>query len=351
MKNDIGTDPTLVEVIDSLDVVPENKKEDSGKNDKKPSKGKPSLIKQILFILLILILMAGVAYGVYYYLQLARKKNNQNTTPTFLLNDITVNVNDKLSASLNDYGNFSNLDITNCKLNTSEVDTSKVGVYQYYVICSTSKYTAKVTVVEKDNKTDGNEDVQSEFKIKNEFVYLTKGSEINPERLISSDEKYTYAFENKENVKAIVNNLGIQSINIKVTDENNFEKTYTSFVYVIENDPKIKFSCQSPDGKVIDKTLFDTNKENMNKSVRMNTYIYSSDAELNSLISKIENGVLSIGDDKGYALIDYSKKSITLVKILQNDILDQEYGSSFPTSYNEISNYYRNKLKFDCKFD
>lgn len=350
MKNEIGTDPTLVEVIDSLDVLPEKKKEETP-NDKKPQKEKPSLIKQILFILLILALMGGVAFGVYYYLKLARNKNNQNSTPTFVLNDITVNVGDKLSASLSEYGNFTNLDITNCKLNTTEVDTSKVGVYPYYVVCSTSKYTAKVTVIEKENKTDGNEDVQSEFKIKNEFVYLTKGREINPERLISSDEKYTYVYENKENVKSMINELGIHSINIKVTDTNNVEKTYTSFIYVIENEPKIKFSCQSPDNKVIDKTLFDSNKENINKSVRMNVYTYNSDAELNDMISKIVDGVLSIEDDKGYALIDYSKKTITLVKMLENDILDQEYGSTFPTSYNEISNYYRNKLKFDCTFD
>lgn len=349
MKNGIGTDPTLVEVIDSLDVLPEKKKEEPNKNDKKPQKEKPSLIKQILFIVLILALMGGVAYGVYYYLTLARKKNNQNTTPTFVLNDVTVNVGDKLSSSLSEYGNFTNLDITNCKLNTSEVDTSKAGTYPYYVVCSTSKYTAKVIVVESEN--GGNTSSQNEFKIKNEFIYLTKGSEINPERLISSEEKYTYTFENKENVKSIVNDLGIQSINIKVTDTNNVEKTYTSFIYVIDSEPKIKFSCQSPDGKVVDKTLFDSNKENIDKSVRMNVYTYNNDTELNDMISKIEGGILSIDDDRGYALIDYSKRTITLVKMLQSDILDQEYGSSFPTSYNEISNYYRNKLKFDCTFD
>ena len=102
---------------------------------------------------------------------------------------------------------------------------------------------------------------------------------------------------------------------------------------------------------MVDKTLFDSNKENIDKSVRMNVYTYNNDTELNDMISKIEGGILSIDDDKGYALIDYSKRTITLVKMLQSDILDQEYGSSFPTSYNEISNYYRNKLKFDCTFD
>ncbi len=348
MRNEIGTDPTLVEVIDSLDVLPEKKNEEKPNNNK-PQKEKPSLIKQVLFILLILMLMGGVAFGVYYYLNLAKNKNNQNSTPTFLLNDITIKVGDKLSSSLNEYGNFSNLDITNCKLNTNEVDTSKAGTYPYYVVCSTSKYTAKVIVVEGEN--GDNTSSQNEFKIKNEFVYLTKGSEINPERLISSDEKYTYAFADKEEAKSIINDLGIQSINIKVTDANNVEKTYTSFIYVIDSEPKIKFSCQSPDGKVVDKTLFDSNKENINKSVRMNIYTYNSDTELNDMISKIDNGILSIDDDKGYALIDYSKRTITLVKMLQSDILDQEYGSSFPTSYNEISNYYRNKLKFDCTFD
>ena len=31
-------------------------------------------------------------------------------------------------------------------------------------------------------------------------------------------------------------------------------------------------------------------------------------------------------------------------------ILDKEYNSSFPTNYNEISNYYRNILNYNCSF-
>ena len=89
MKNEIGTDPTMVDVIETLDVpVPEKKIEPKNENkqnnnDKKPEK-KGSFIKNLLFIILVLALMGGVAFGVYYYLRLAKNnENNVNVTPAF----------------------------------------------------------------------------------------------------------------------------------------------------------------------------------------------------------------------------------------------------------------------------
>lgn len=86
VKNEIGTDPTMVDVIETLDVpVPEKKIEPKNENkqnnnDKNQKKG--SFIKNLLFIILVLALMGGVAFGVYYYLRLAKNnENNVNVTP------------------------------------------------------------------------------------------------------------------------------------------------------------------------------------------------------------------------------------------------------------------------------
>ena len=71
----IGIDPTMVSVIETLDVLPKeeipNKPKNKGRSktpnpDKKPG----DLLKKILFTIVILALMAGVSFGVYYYLSL-----------------------------------------------------------------------------------------------------------------------------------------------------------------------------------------------------------------------------------------------------------------------------------------
>ena len=40
-----------------------------------------------------------------------------------------------------------------------------------------------------------------------------------------------------------------------------------------------------------------------------------------------------------------------LIKDLPKETLDSEYGGSFPTTYSEVSNYYRNSLKYTCSFN
>ena len=155
MKNEIGTDPTMVDVIETLDVpVPEKKIEPKNENkqnnnDKKPEK-KGSFIKNLLFIILVLALMGGVAFGVYYYLRLAKNnENNVNVKPAFNLNKMQINEGDEVPQSLSEYGDFSKIDISNCKLDTSEVKNNVPGNYTYYVMCNGSKYSESF-VVKKD---------------------------------------------------------------------------------------------------------------------------------------------------------------------------------------------------------
>ena len=87
--DNIGIDPSVVPVIESLDFTPgetytENKTVKKVKTNKSNDDKGPSLIKKILFTLVVLALMAGVAFGVYYYLSLGR---NVSTSTIFSLMD------------------------------------------------------------------------------------------------------------------------------------------------------------------------------------------------------------------------------------------------------------------------
>ena len=341
MKNEIGTDPTLVDVIETLDVPEENKQKENNSNENKPKK-KTSFIKNFLFILLILILMGGVAFGVYYYLRLAKNNDNANNTNEnlFILSNMESYVNGTISQNINDYGNFSKVDITSCILDVSKVDITKEGEYTYFVTCNNEKKSGVYKVILKEQT--------KLLNVKTNLIYVTKGNEVNAQRLVTSTENYTYTFENTDEVSAALNESGIHGINIKVADLENNENIVTSFVYVLDSEPKMIFSCVSPNEMVTDKIVFNNDKENMNASIRMFKHKYDTKEEYENAIRTINDGILTIDDTKGYAILDYDNNEITLAQLLTTDILDKEYNGSFPKSYSMISNYYRNTQKYTC---
>ena len=314
MKNEIGTDPTMVDVIETLDVpVPEKKIEPKNENkqnnnDKKPEK-KGSFIKNLLFIILVLALMGGVAFGVYYYLRLAKNnENNVNVTPAFNLNKMQINEGDEIPQSLSEYGDFSKIDISNCKLDTSEVKNNVPGNYTYYVMCNGSKYSESFVVKSKDGSDEPiAPTVTKRLNVTTYFNYTIKGEQLNIERLISSDDNLTFSFKDKEKYKEDMYNLGLQKVEIKAVDEENNENTYYAFVYVINEEPKMKFKCVSPNNSLIDEIIFNKNKENMNNSVRMYEYTYN-DTEYSNIIETISNGTIKINDNEGNAILDYQNK-------------------------------------------
>lgn len=357
MKNEIGTDPTMVDVIETLDVpVPEKKIEPKNENkqnnnDKKPEK-KGSFIKNLLFIILVLALMGGVAFGVYYYLRLAKNnENNVNVTPAFNLNKMQINEGDEIPKSLSEYGDFSKIDISNCKLDTSEVKNNVPGNYTYYVMCNGSKYSESFVVKSKDGSDEPvTPTVTKRLNVTTYFNYTIKGEHLNIERLISSDDNLTFEFANKEKYKEDMYNIGLQKVEIKAVDSENNENTYYAFVYVVNEEPKMKFKCVSPNNSLIDEIIFNKNKENMNNSVRMYEYTFD-EKEYSNMIETVIDGTIKINENEGNAILDYQNKKITILKDLPKETLDSEYGGSFPTTYSEVSNYYRNSLKYTCSFN
>lgn len=357
MKNEIGTDPTMVDVIETLDVpVPEKKIEPKNENkqnnnDKKPKK-KGSFIKNLLFIILVLALMGGVAFGVYYYLRLAKNnENNVNVTPAFNLNKMQINEGDEVPQSLSEYGDFSKIDISNCALDTSEVKNNVPGNYTYYVMCNGSKYSESFVVKSKDGSDEPNTPtVTKRLNVTTYFNYTIKEEQLNIERLISSDDNLTFSFVDKEKYKEDMYNIGLQKVEIKAADSENNENTYYAFVYVINEEPKMKFKCVSPNNSLIDEIIFNKNKENMNNSVRMYEYTFD-ETEYSNMIETVNNGTIKINENEGNAILDYTNKKITILKDLPTETLNSEYGGTFPSTYSEVSNYYRNSLKYTCSFN
>lgn len=348
-NDNIGIDPTTINTIDTLDdslFVPTNPNND---NKKTPKEKLIDLIKKIFFVIVILAIMGGISFGLYYYLSLGNKnKGNGNNAPTFVLNDVEVVVDTPLSSNILDYGDFSSLDLTDCTINTQGVDNTKVGEYDYYVLCDSTKYTAKIKVID-----------EPRFIINTKLVTKQVGETTYVKDFIETKENYAFVYVDEVEVNNYLKTPGgPYLINIKAVNEDNHEEFVTAVLIVISENPKFYLTCKSPsmiyDNNEsikfiqIDKLAFNATNENMNVSIRNYEYTFTEYQAYNNAKKTIVDGKITLGDVEGYAVFSDETMTINNIVTLKKETLDKEYGSTFPTSYGDINNYYKTTKKYTC---
>lgn len=337
IDDSIGKDPTLVKVIDTLDDDPNNKKKKKSKT-KDPDKKPFSFIKKLLFTIVVLGLMGGVSYGLYYYLSLGTGK-----TPTskqkeeVLLKDITIYLNESLSTSLLDYGEFNSIDMTTCSLNIGNVDNTKVGNYIYEVTCKNKTYSANVYVKERIS-----------FNIDTSLVYKKVNSEIDINEFVNVKSSYTYEFVDKEEVLNNIKEKGIYSVPIKVTNKNNNSIIVYAVMYVVGFDISTSLSCTGDD--ITNMFMFDDDNKDLNLSSRIYSYKITSDSEYDNLLKEIKDGKITYDNKEGYVLVNTKNNIIKIVNELTSDKLKTEYGNDFYTTYEDIYSYYTNTQNYRCSY-
>ena len=351
IKDDsIGTDPTIVQTIDSLDFEPgaQNEKKKKRKkikdNNYMPSDSKKkakSIIRKVIFTIIVLALMAGVSYGVYYYLSLGTGKNS-HIKAKFTLNDKTIYVGEELSSNVMDYGDFSTVDISECKLDTKNVDNTMEGTYNYAVTCGKAKYTANIIVI-----------TRTKFNVEPTFLYKEVNSEISINDFIKSEEDYEYSFVDENVVNENMQSAGgPYSIGINVKNENGEETVVYAVLYVLASKPFMSLTCKSPvqndSYTIIDKISFNNSKTDMKISTRTYNYEFTNENDYYNYLLQIDNGQISIDNNSGLAITDNVHNTLKIVTVLSNEVLTKEYGRTFPTNYSEINSYYRNTKKYSC---
>ncbi len=335
VSNTIGTDPSSIPVIDTLDAVPTE--ETIKANKPKEPKKKNDFLKKVLFVILVLALMAGVGFGVYYYLNLGTKK--KVTKPAeFTLQNQVVYVGDILSTDLVEYGDFSKVDISSCSLDIQNVDISKEGQYDYSVMCNGTKYSAKITVLSK-----------VEFTYQTKLVRKVAGSSYDISDFIVGKEDYDYEFiENSAVINYFKNAGGPYNIGITLKDNNgNTLNAYAALVITHES-PYITMNCQKKTNKVteVNTYSFNSSKTDMGYTTRSFEYSYEDKKTYDKEKQKIVNGVLTIDEHTGIAIVNDNDLTITIVTELDNNSVPSELSSL--NSYNDIYNYYTNN-GYVCK--
>ena len=323
----IGIDPTVVPEIDSLDSNNHKLPKKAQKKEIKPS----DILKKVLFTIVVLALMAGVSYGVYYYLSLGRKKANM-----VQLSDLEIYTGEILPSSILEYGKFNNVDVATCALDISQVDNSKAGTYKYFVKCGENKYEATVLVAEK-----------IEIHLATNIKYQLSTETISPENFVSTENAYNYLLVDGTKMYE----AGLNNVEIKVKNDIDQEIIINGLLYIVDQVPTTLLVCT----KEIDqfneyvlsvKEYFAINNEGNNMNISLKGYVhkYNDEKKYNKVKNTIQNGKIKIDSHEGFAIVDDINHVIEIVNIMNAD----ELPADLESNYMKIGSYYRNDLGYSC---
>lgn len=300
------------------------------------SKKKP--MNKALFIILIVALLAGIAYGVYYYLSLGKSKAKVSVTPR----DLEVEINGVLSSDIADYATLSGTDAKNCQLNTDAVDLTTEGVYEYKISCGNDTFTGYVNVVNNSLPT-----VQTKNVYKG--VSADSNVELKAEDFIventCSSTDCKYAFADSESVKGYLATAGNYDISITVTDGNDKVGTVTSKLIVLASPLKIMMVCtltREDGSKVTDRLAIGEDNTFIDYANRVNEFTFKDQESYNAVAGE-KKDELTYSDVSGRATYDDANMKLSIESDLTIDTLNKDFGGTFPRNYMEINQGYTTK--------
>jgi hypothetical protein len=318
--------------------ITELEKEDIGViPPKKMEKKDNSKFKKGLFIVLIIILIIGVAFGVYYYLSIAN--SNAKVKPK----NIVMELGSTVSTNPSFYADFNGVAPENCVMNTTQINTKQVGTYNYSITCGNKTYNGVVNV--KDTiapKTN----LQDVVKVVGESVEAK-------EFIVSCDDASTCSYEFGD-LNAITSDLqtpGEYSVDIIVSDTSGNKSTVKGTLNVLSKKITAYLSCTGEATSLkdyagytytYDTFAIDDTNTYLGIAYRIKRYSFLKTDEYTK-VKTDNNGKTEYDGTKGIINFDDTLKYLNIENKLTNDDLTKEYGSEFPNNYNSIKTYYEQK--------
>ncbi len=270
---------------------------------KKKNKGK--FDKKILIVVLIVILIAAIGFGVYYFLTSAKS----TATRSIVTNDLKLELGQTLSQNVEDYAKITGYKKESCTLDLSNVSTSNVSTYKYYVKCENEKKEGTIIV----------DDTTAPQLILNDLAVLPN-AQIKPEDFVEQcvdASNCSYKFNG--DYQAITKEVGEYDIEIEASDDFNNKTVLKAKLTVTLNAPVKYMTCtskemnlESGEGTYVDsyKIGIDASNNFLNAK-RISQFNYRDEASYNNATQNYEKSI-GINNIIGTESFSQSTKTITL---------------------------------------
>ena len=333
----------------NIGTIPPNNNIAQPINNKKQKKG----MNKTLFIILIIGLLGAVGAGVYWYLSLPK-------TPdvTIETKDITYELNEEISTSVEDYATIKGTNASNCTLNTDKIDTTKIGQYEYTITCGTLEKTGKALVG--DTKAP---------IVSLVTVYKKINDELKPEDFIgicSDTTECKYEFEDESTATTLTSTAGENiSVNLIVKDESENEIKVEGKLNVITSGIRAYYECTSKEQNLEDLNatmtlthslgILDTNAADGklafgNFGTQKVVYKFTDAEQFDNLQKEFkEKGIVTINNIEGIADFDKENMTITMISDIDLSNLKTQYGEESFVSYGTIKPLYETTLGYTCR--
>ncbi len=308
----------------------------SQNNDAKKKK----VMKKIIFIFIVVALIIGLAFGVYYFLSVS---NKIKITPK----TISIGVGDTVSDTLTDYATVNKGDPSLCSINTTDVDSSKIGTYKVIITCDKKTYESTVVV---SDLTPPEVELLPVFKVVGETVDVKDFV-----KECTDPSNCTTKFVNDATVENYLKTAGgPYKIEIEAKDSAGNTKNYTGELYVANTKIITYLNCVSETTELSNyhatKTITDVfpvgqstdGLAYLNIARRVYKYEFSTKEDYDNAVGNKE-GTVTFDSVTGNANYDDASNTMTISSDLTQDTLNSENSNAFPTKFTDIRSLYEAK--------
>jgi hypothetical protein len=304
----------------------------NGTNKKKKLKFTKTTI-----IIIVVLVIAIIGCAIYLILNNATSTQTKGNIST---KDLFLELGKPLSTEISDYAVITGFNVSTCTVDTSNVNTKRMGSYEYTVSCGST--TQKGSIVLRD---------QTAPVVVVKELMVAPGTLVSLEDFIVSCDDYTkcsYELEDaNQSLETLVQTVGDYKLNLIVSDDYDNKETVELSLVVSDSAPVRYMYCTPTSTQ--DDDLKATLELSYNYGINMDdvlvktekTYVYTFDEEEDYLkVKDSYSETTGINGILGQTLFDDENFTITIFVNMTDTDLGTEFNMNpFPTDYEGLRQF------------
>lgn len=305
-------------------------------------------VNKLIFVMIVILAIAAVGVGVYIFLHIAQDSKVKNGVKP---KNVEIEVGSSVSNLITDYAEFNGVDYNTCDLDISAISDTKIvgSQYSFSITCNGTKYTGSAKIVDKTPPT-----------VQTKDVTVQVGEKVKPEDFIAScsdnapEGSCSYAFKDEAKIEEYLKKESDQPYYVELTVKDGAGNTVDVSAKLIVTgalpEAELYVVCEKTGTtgyKEVDKLGIVESEFN---GYALRNYTFELKEEDYNNLKKESEGKKEITyqNMSGAPTFDDSAKTLTLMKVINNEQLSKENGSTLPTNISELKALYESK-NYSCK--